>query len=110
MATFVAASATYASAAGPSLRVRPTTASRGQVVTFSGFVASGCLAGDTVFLISRLFPGHAYGLGAITARVRANHHFSRRFRIRRTTRRRVYYITARCGGGTLGVAARLRVR
>jgi hypothetical protein len=110
VAVLLAASSTYASAAGPSLRVTPTTAGRGQVVTFSGSVGSGCVPGDSVFLISRLFPGHAFGLGAITASVRANHHFSRHFRIRQTTRKRAYYISARCGGGNLGVLARLRVR
>jgi hypothetical protein len=34
------------------LRAAPSTAHRGTVVTFTG---SGCLQGDTVFLISRLF-------------------------------------------------------
>src|SRR5437764_14667279 len=106
----VAACATYASAAGPFLSVTPTTASRGQVVTFKGFVGSGCAVGDSVFLISRLFPGHAFGLGAISSPVLANHHFLRRFRIRQTTRSRIYYIRARCGGGALGVLPRLRLR
>jgi hypothetical protein len=96
-----------AAAAPAALRVTPTTAPRGALVTFTG---AGCLRGETVFLISRLFPGHAYGVGAISARVRANGHFLRRFRIRAGTSRRRYTITARCGGGNLGLAAHLRVR
>ena len=89
------------------LHVTPTVAARGTVVTFTG---SGCTAGDTVFLISRLFPGHAYGVGAITTKVRANGHFLRRFRVRATTRLRLYGITARCGGGNLGIVVHVRVR
>jgi hypothetical protein len=96
-----------AAASSATLHVSPTTAHRGTVVTFTG---SGCLPGDTVFLISRLFPGHAYGIGAISTRVRTNRHFLRRFRVRLATPRRRYTITARCGGANLGVAARLRVR
>src|ERR671937_646113 len=89
------------------LHVTPTVAARGTVVTFTG---SGCTAGDTVFLISRLFPGHAYGVGAISTRARANGHFLRRFRIRLTTPPRRYGITARCGGGNLGIVVHMRVR
>jgi hypothetical protein len=96
-----------ATAAPPGLRVSPASTARGTVVTFTG---SGCPAGDTVFLISRLFPGHAYGIGAISTRVRASGHFLRRFGIRATTPRRRYTITARCGGANLGVAVHLRVR
>jgi hypothetical protein len=94
-------------AAPASLHISPGTARRGALVTFTG---SGCLRGDTVFLISRLFPGHAYGIGAISTRVRADGHFSRRFRVRTTTSRRRYTVTARCGGANLGVAVHLRVR
>jgi hypothetical protein len=62
-----------------------------------------------VFLISRLFPGHAYGIGAISARVRAGGHFKRSFRVRLATAHRRFTITARCGGANLGVATHLRV-
>lgn len=96
-----------AAAAPASLHVSPATAHRGTLVTFTGH---GCLPGDTVFLISRLFPGHAYGIGAVSTRVQSNGHFLRRFRVRSTTPRRLYVITARCGGANLGVAVRLRVR
>jgi hypothetical protein len=107
LVTVALAAAVPASAAVATLHVSPTVAHRGSVVTFTG---SGCLAGDTVFLISRLFPGHAYGVGAISTHARANSHFLRRFRIRLTTPLRRYGITARCGGGNLGIVAHLRVR
>lgn len=89
------------------LHVTPGVAHRGTVITISG---SGCRAGDSAILLSRLFPGQAYGVGAIDAKVRANGHFVRRFRIRATTKRRRYGITARCGGGNLGKIAYVRVR
>jgi hypothetical protein len=77
-------------------------------VTFTG---AGCRRGETVSLISRLFPGHAFGgEGAISTLVRSGGRFTRSFRVRRTTARGRYVITARCGGGNLGVAAHLRVR
>lgn len=89
------------------LHVTPSLAHRGTVITITG---SGCRAGETAILLSRLFPGHAYGVGAINARVRANGRFTRRFRIRATTKLRRYGITARCGGGNLGRIAYVRVR
>jgi hypothetical protein len=96
-----------ASASTTTLHVSPGVAHRGTLITITG---SGCRAGDTAILLSRLFPGHAYGVGAITTRVRANGHFLRRFRIRATTVRRLYGITARCGGGNLGKEAWVHVR
>jgi hypothetical protein len=89
------------------LHVSPSVAHRGTLITITG---SGCNAGDTAILLSRLFPGHAYGVGAITTVVRPNGHFLRRFRVRATTRRRLYGITARCGGGNLGKEAWVWVR
>ena len=103
----VAALAVPAAAAPASLHVAPTTAHGGTLVTFTG---AGCLRGDTVFLISRLFPGHAYGIGAISTRVGASGRFLRRFRVRPTSPLRRYTITARCGGANLGVAVHVRVR
>ncbi len=97
-------------ASGAFLRVSPSTAPRGSVVVFTGSVAHGCNRGDQVTLISRLFPGHAFGEGAITTRVATYGRFARRFRIAATTARRTYGVTARCGGGNLGVEATLRVR
>jgi hypothetical protein len=94
-------------AATPQLSVRPTTVVRGGLVTVSG---RGCLAGDVVYLISPPFRGNAFVEHSVATRARANGTFSRRVRIRMTVRPGRYLITARCGGGNLGVAARLRVR
>ena len=107
IAFVTAAIAAPASASTATLHVSPTLAHRGTVITITG---SGCHAGETAILLSRLFLGHAYGVGAIYARVRANGHFLRRFRIRLTTPRRRYGITARCGGGNLGIVVHVRVR
>jgi uncharacterized protein (DUF2126 family) len=80
---------------------------RCSVLTFTG---GGCRRGATVFLISRLFPGHAFGgEGAITTTARAGDHFTRSFQVRRSTARGRYVITARCGGGNLGIAVHVRV-
>jgi hypothetical protein len=107
-AAIAAALAVGARSSTPALHVTPSSAYRGSMVMFTG---AGCSRGETVFLISRVFPGHAFGgEGAITTIARYGGHFTRSFRVRRTTRRGRYVITARCGGGNLGVAAHLRVR
>jgi len=103
--------AAVAIALGAFIHVSPTVAARGSVVVFTGGVAGGCARGDQVTLISPLFPGHAFGgSGAVTTRVGAAGHFTKRFRIGATTARKTYLIGARCGGGNLGVDAKLRVR
>jgi hypothetical protein len=64
-----------------------------------------------VTAISRAFPGHAFGAaGTLSGRVRAGHAFSFSGRLRRTLKPGLYAVTARCGGGNLGVAVRVRVR
>jgi hypothetical protein len=88
------------------LHVSPTSVARGGTVTVSG---KGCRAGDTVYLISTPFVGNAFVQHSVATRARANGTFSRVVRIRRYVRIGRYLITARCGGGNLGVAARLRV-
>jgi hypothetical protein len=103
-------SAAAASAAPPSLHVTPTRVAPGGTVRVYGN-ADGCPRGDVVTIISRAFPGHAFaGIGAISARVRAGGAFSATGRVRRHAKRGRYGITARCGGGNLGVAVYLRVR
>jgi hypothetical protein len=94
----------------PSLRVRPSTVSPGALVRVSGN-AAGCPRGDRVTVISRAFRGPDFaGLGSISARVRAGGAFSGSGRVRRYARAGRYAVTARCGGGNLGVTAFLRVR
>lgn len=97
-------------ASGTFLRVRPAAAGRGSAVVFTGSVGTGCARGGVVTLISRLFPGHAFGgEGAISTQVGALGAFTRRFVVGLGTARRTFVVSARCGGGNLGVAATLRV-
>ncbi len=93
-------------AATPRLRVQPTSIARGGTVTVSG---RGCRASDLVYLISPPFIGHAFVAHSIATRARSNGSFSRSVHIRTSIRAGRYLITARCGGGNLGVSARLRV-
>jgi hypothetical protein len=93
-------------AATPRLSVQPTSVARGGTVTVSG---RGCLAGDLIYLISPPFVGNAFVQHSVATRARSNGTFSRHVRIRRYVHPGRYLITARCGGGNLGVAARLRV-
>ena len=92
-----------------SLHVSPSSVPRGGTLHISGN-ADGCPRGDTVLILSRAFPGHGFaGLGTVTARVGRRGRFATTARIRRYAVRRVYSVTARCGGGNLGVLARFRV-
>jgi hypothetical protein len=100
-----------ASAAPPSLSVSPTSVRRGHLVRINGS-ADGCNVGNTVFILSRAFP-HAHefaGVPAVLAKVRSGGAFHATTRIPRTRRPARYGVTARCGGGNLGVSAHLRVR
>jgi hypothetical protein len=92
--------------ATPRLTVQPTSIARGGVVTVSG---KGCRAGDLVYLISPPFVGNAFVAHSVATRARSSGAFSRRVHIRTSIHAGRYLITARCGGGNLGVAARLRV-
>jgi len=93
-------------AATPRLSVHPASIARGGTVTVSG---TGCRAGDVVYLISPPFVGNAFVAHSVATRARSNGAFSRRVRIRASIHAGHYLITARCGGGNLGVSARLRV-
>jgi hypothetical protein len=97
-------------AVAPSISVTPATVERGHLVTIRGS-ADGCPAGDRVTLISRAFR-HTHdfaGLPAVFATVRAGGSFRTTTRIPAARRPGRYAVTARCGGGNLGVSARLRV-
>ena len=93
-------------AATPRLTVQPARVARGGLVTVSG---RGCRAGDLVYLISAAFVGHAFVPHSVATRARSSGAFSRLVRIRTSIRAGRYLITARCGGGNLGIAAALRV-
>ena len=92
-----------------SLHVQPTVVAPGGRVRVLGN-AGRCPRGDTVFALSRAFAGRSFaGLGAITTRVRAHGSFSAAGHLRRNANRGRYIVSARCGGGNLGLTTHLRV-
>jgi len=96
---------------GPSIHATPRSAFPGQTVRVGG-LAGGCHTGNRVTLISRAFP-HTHdfaGLPAVFARVRPDDTYATFVRIPARRKARRYAITARCGGGSFGVTAHLRVR
>jgi hypothetical protein len=98
------------SAARIALTVTPGTVRRGGTVVVSG-VSGGCASGDQVTIISRAFGAtHTFaGVPALFAQVGSAGRFSAKARIPRTRGLGTYVLTARCGGGNLGVSARLAV-
>lgn len=101
---------TAASAAPPSISVAPTAVRRGHSVVVKGS-ADGCRVGNTVTLISRAF-SHAHdfaGLPAVPTPVRAGGTFKVSTRIPSAKKPGRYAVTARCGGGNLGVSAHVKV-
>ncbi|HST14363.1 MAG TPA: hypothetical protein VLJ44_05875 [Gaiellaceae bacterium] len=99
------------SAVTVALSVSPTTVRRGGTVLVSG-VAGGCTAGDRVTVSSRAFAATRSfaGVPAVFALVGPAGRFSAKARIPAIRRPGTYVVTARCGGGNLGVSARLTVR
>jgi len=99
------------SAVTVALSVKPGTVRRGGSVLVSG-VAGGCTSGDRVTINSRAFPAaHTFaGVPAVFAQVGSAGRFSAKTRIPATRRPGTYVLTARCGGGNLGVSAHLAVR
>ena len=104
------ASAGVALDAGPTIKVSPTTVQQGYEARVFG-VVPGCAVGNRVTLLSRAF-SHRHelaGVPAIFAEVKAEHKYSKRTLIPARRRPGRYAITGRCGGGSLGVTAHLRV-
>jgi DNA-binding transcriptional regulator YdaS (Cro superfamily) len=99
-----------ATAAAPSLSLSRSTVRPGQTLVVRG-TAPGCPAGDSATIISRAFSRlHEFaGVPAVYARVRAGGAFQVTVRIPIGRRAGRYGITARCGGGNLGVQRFLRV-
>jgi len=100
-----------AAAVRPTLTVTPSSVPRGHVVALRGN-ADGCPAGDNVELLSRAFV-HTHDFAsvpAVYAPVRQGGLFRAATRIPATKAPGSYTITARCGGGNLGVLRRLAVR
>jgi hypothetical protein len=106
----VAAAAT-ATAATPSLSLTPSTVRPGHTTLIRGN-ADGCPVGDTVVVISRAFSrAHEFaGVPAVLARVRPGGTFRATARVPAARRPGRYVVTARCGGGNLGLARYLIVR
>lgn len=92
------------------LTVSPRTVQRGHSVLVRG-VAAGCTSGDTVTILSRAFPlTHSFaGVPAALAQVGSAGRFSTIVTIPRLRVPATYTVTARCGGGNLGVEAHLTV-
>ena len=106
-----AAALTLALAATPawpatraSLKVSPNPVRSGNSLRVHGR-AAGCPRGNIVTIISREFAG----VPAVTTKVRAHGAFSTTAIVPRVRRPGHYRVSARCGGGNLGVSVRLRV-
>jgi hypothetical protein len=109
-AALTVGSAAGAATTAVSLHVTPATVHRGRVVIIRGN-AGGCGLGSTVFILSRAF-AHTHdfaGVPAVLARVRTGGRFGIRPRIPAGRAPGQYPVTARCGGGNLGVSAHLTV-
>jgi hypothetical protein len=92
------------------LTVSPTAVRRGRTVLVRG-VAGGCTETDAVTIISHAFPATRSfaGVPAVFAEVGSAGRFSAVVRIPLLRAPGVYTVTARCGGGNLGIVARLTV-
>ena len=93
-----------------SLTVAPSVVHEGRLVVISGS-AGDCPAGDTATITSRAFVRkHEFaGVPAAVAKVRSDGRFQTKARIRRRLRARLFVVTARCGGGNLGISAHITV-
>src|SRR4051812_36979281 len=113
-ATVIAALLTItaiATAAAPSLTLTPSSVRHGNAVAIKGS-ADGCTVGAMVFVLSRAFV-HTHdfaGVPAVLAKVKYGGSFATTTRIPRSKRPGRYTVTARCGGGNLGVLKHLTVR
>jgi hypothetical protein len=105
----LAAASPVAQAAPAQLHVSPTTVAAGQSVQVSGV----CEASTTGFVLSRAFlhdRTHDFaGVGAISFATNSAGQFSGRASIPATTAAGNYPVTARCGGGNLGISVTLTV-
>src|SRR4051794_21346207 len=92
------------------LTVAPSRVHRGHRVIVRGN-ADGCPVGGTVTIISKAF-AHTHdfaGLPAVFARVRGGGKFGVRPRIPGSKAVGNYGVSARCGGGNLGVSATVHI-
>ena len=96
--------------AKPSLKLTPNPVRAGHALAVKGS-AGGCPVGDTVTVISHAFSAkHTFaGVPAVLTKVRAGGSFHTSTTIPAGRRAGVYSVTARCGGGNLGVLVHLHV-
>ena len=108
--TGLVSTAAASSLAKPSLKLSPNPVKAGHTVAIKGS-ADGCPVGDTVTIISHAFPAtHTFaGVPAVLTKVRAGGSFHTSTTIPSGKRVGVYSVTARCGGGNLGVLVHLHV-
>jgi hypothetical protein len=94
----------------PTIHVNPSRVQAGKRVRVFGNAGS-CRAGDRVTLMSKAFPSrHEFaGIPAIFAKARSGGSYSTTTRVPASRHPGHYLVTARCGGGNLGVSARLTV-
>jgi hypothetical protein len=95
--------------AGQSMTLNPGTLPSGGTVHITGYALSGCTSGLT--LLSNAFPGpqEFAGVHAVTATSTPDGHFSATVTIPASTAPGGYSVTARCGGGNLGLNLTLTV-
>jgi hypothetical protein len=95
---------------GPTMHVRPNTVRAGGRTRVFGS-AGGCAPGNEMILLSEAFPrrNEFAGVPAVFTPVRTDGRYSKRVRIPRGRRPGEYQISARCGGGNLGIFRRLEV-
>jgi hypothetical protein len=100
----------HTSAASVALTVTPSTVRRGKAVLVRG-IAGGCTSGDTVTVLSHAFStAHSFaGVPAVLAQVGSAGRYSAHTQIPATRAPGRYVVTARCGGGNLGVTAYVTV-
>jgi hypothetical protein len=106
----------WASPAGAAtITVSPSSVAAGGQVTVSGDVLAngqpGCSVPGDVTLISGAFEGlgEFAGVGATTAQADASGNFSTTVALSTSVAAGTYDVSARCGGGNLGVTASLTV-
>ena len=101
---------TTTSPSSPTLTLSPSSVAPGDAVSISGS-AGDCPPGDDVIVISRAFPGpeEFAGVPAVTAPVQSDGSFSASATIASDQEPGTYDVTARCGGGNLGLLEHLTV-
>jgi hypothetical protein len=92
------------------LHASPNPVKAGHTLTLTGNAHPGCVAGDSVTIMSKAFVGtHNFaGIPAVFAKVKAGGVFKTTTVIP-TSKSGTYTVTARCGGGNFGVLVHLRV-